>query len=242
MAAEKYLIVNADDFGQSCGVNRGIIEAHERGILTSASLMTRWPAAGEAALYAKEHPKLSLGLHVDFGEWAYRNAAWVPLYKVVPLEHTKSVEAEVFHQLTTFRRLLGKNPTHIDSHQHFHLREPARAIVVETAHNIGVPLRHCSSKVRYCGDFYGQSAEGAQLPELISVDHLLTILAALPTGCTELGCHPGEGNDLETMYVSERAKEVKVLCDPRVRAAIAAMEIELWSFNDIVIGSTGEKP
>ena len=39
------VIVNADDFGQSAGINRGIVEAHERGIVTSASLMVRWPAA-----------------------------------------------------------------------------------------------------------------------------------------------------------------------------------------------------
>ena len=75
MAGEKYLIVNADDFGQSPGVNRGIIAAHQRGIVTSASLMTRWLAAGEASLYAKEHPELSIGLHLDLGEWAYRAGA-----------------------------------------------------------------------------------------------------------------------------------------------------------------------
>ena len=39
---KKYPIVNVDDFGQSPGINRGIIEAHEHGIVTSASLMMRW--------------------------------------------------------------------------------------------------------------------------------------------------------------------------------------------------------
>ena len=45
-AGTRHLIVNADDFGQSAGINRGIIEAHEHGIVTSTSLMVRWPAAG----------------------------------------------------------------------------------------------------------------------------------------------------------------------------------------------------
>jgi len=49
MFPQRYLIVNADDFGQSQGVNRGVIAAHEHGIVTSASLMVRWPAAIEAA-------------------------------------------------------------------------------------------------------------------------------------------------------------------------------------------------
>ena len=68
MVSTRYLIVNADDFGQSHGVNRGIMQAHRRGIVTSASLMVRWLAASEAAAYAREHPSLSLGLHVDLGE------------------------------------------------------------------------------------------------------------------------------------------------------------------------------
>jgi hypothetical protein len=65
--------------------------------------------------------------------------------------------------------------------------------------------------VRYCGGFYGQTGRGAPLPELISVERLLEFLAALPPGVTELGCHPGEGNDLDTMYGTERAVEVQVL-------------------------------
>ena len=102
MTSEKYLIVNADDFGQSPGINRGIIEAHEHGIVTSASLMTRWLAAGEAASYAREHPELSVGLHLDLGEWVYRAGSWVPLYTVIPVDDKLAVEHEVFRQLDVF--------------------------------------------------------------------------------------------------------------------------------------------
>src|SRR5262245_5377777 len=82
----KYVIVNADDFGQSHGVNRGIVHAHQYGIVTSASLMVRWPAAPEAVAYAREHQSLSLGLHVDLGEKVFRAGEWVPMYTVVPLQ------------------------------------------------------------------------------------------------------------------------------------------------------------
>ena len=74
------VIVNADDFGQSAGITRGIIAAHERGIVTSASLMVRWPAAAAAAAYARAHHRLSVGLHVDLGESVYRAGHWVALY------------------------------------------------------------------------------------------------------------------------------------------------------------------
>ena len=61
----KHLIFNADDFGASTGVNRGIIECHTRGVLTSASLMVTGRAVNEAAALSREHPKLSIGLHFD---------------------------------------------------------------------------------------------------------------------------------------------------------------------------------
>src|SRR5512144_520435 len=99
MPAKRYLIVNADDFGLSAGVNRGIIRAHEQGIVTSASLMVRWPAAADAARYALQHPRLSVGLHLDLAEWVYRDDQWTPLYRVVPPEDQSAVAAEVERQL-----------------------------------------------------------------------------------------------------------------------------------------------
>ena len=72
-AHARRLIVNADDFGQTAGINEGIIQCSERGIVTSASLMVRWPSARAATEYARAAPALSVGLHIDLGEWAYRN-------------------------------------------------------------------------------------------------------------------------------------------------------------------------
>src|SRR5215469_9782086 len=102
-AATKYLVVNADDFGISPGVNRGIIEAHERGIVTSTSFMTRWPAAPDAAEYARAHPEFGVGLHIDLSEWICRNGEWEPLYEVVSLDDPKAVRDEIYRQLETFR-------------------------------------------------------------------------------------------------------------------------------------------
>ena len=229
----KYLIVNADDFGQSRGINRGIITAYHDGIVTSASLMVRWPDAAEAADYARRHPGLSVGLHIDLGEQILRAGEWVPLYSVVPVQNESAVRNEIARQLELFDRLLGHAPTHLDSHQHVHLREPARGILVEIAQRLGVPLRNCSREVSYCGSFYGQADDGTTLHDVISVDGLIHILGTLPPGCTELACHPAAECDLQTLYSQERLEELKALCDPRLRTAIAAKGFELRSFADL---------
>ena len=158
------LIVNADDLGRSSGINRGIRIAHERGIVTSASLMVRLPAAREAAAYARGVPQLSLGLHVDLAEWAYLDGAWEPLYEVVPRYDPMQVEGEVGRQLAAFRELSGGDPTHLDSHQHLHREEPLRSVLAELARELDVPLRSVSSNVHYCGEFYGQPQRAKACP------------------------------------------------------------------------------
>jgi predicted glycoside hydrolase/deacetylase ChbG (UPF0249 family) len=233
MVAGRYLIVNADDFGQSYGVSQGIIEAHEHGIVTSASLMVRWPAASAAAAYAQKHSTFSLGLHFDFAEWTYRDATWVCQYEVVRGDDPQAVAEEIARQLAAFRLLVGRDPTHLDSHQHAHREEPFRSALIQLARELAIPVRHFSPDIRYCGNFYGQTGTGAPIPEAISVDHLTETLEGLAPGLTELGCHPGYGHDLQSMYCRERAWEVKTLCDPRVRQVLSAERIELRSFSQL---------
>jgi hopanoid biosynthesis associated protein HpnK len=58
------LIVNADDFGLTAGVNRGIVEAHASGIVTSTTLMANSAAFDDAVQLARSNPKLAVGCHL----------------------------------------------------------------------------------------------------------------------------------------------------------------------------------
>jgi len=229
-ASPRQLIVSADDFGQSAGINDAIIRCHEEGVVTSASLMVRWPHAASAAAYARRQSILSVGLHVDLGEWVWRDGSWVALYEVVPADNPPAIRNEVRRQLDTFRQLTGRDPTHIDSHQHVHDREPARSAVLEISRQLTVPCRRSDDRIRYCGEFYGQTATGEELRSVIEVWHLIRVVETLSEGITEIACHPGLRGDAPGMYVVEREREVQVLCDPRVRRTIQDHGIGLISF------------
>jgi predicted glycoside hydrolase/deacetylase ChbG (UPF0249 family) len=232
MSDAKRLIVNADDFGQSAGINEGIIEAFERGIVTSTSLMVRWPAAAEAARYARAHPNLSVGLHIDLGEWIYSENEWIPLYEVVPRDDPDAVAREISRQVTAFKKLIGRNPTHMDSHQHVHRVEPVRSLLRQRADEMPVPLR-LYSQIRYCGAFYGQTETRTPALDNISLEALTRLLAGLSPGITELGCHPAKQIDVDTMYQFERLQELQVLCNSQVRPLLAKYQIELCSFETV---------
>jgi predicted glycoside hydrolase/deacetylase ChbG (UPF0249 family) len=230
MPATRFLIVNADDFGQSSGINRGIITASEQGIVSSASLMVRWPAAAEAGVFARAHPDFSVGLHFDLGEWFFDDQAWVPHYEIASTTDAEAIRAELARQLRLFRELTGREPTHLDSHQHVHRQQPVRGILIHTARQLGISLRHFNTAVRYCGSFYGQTDKGETVLEAISVEALSRILRGLPPGTSELACHPGLEVGQGSMYRAERAREVETLCDPRLRDVLRAEQIELRSF------------
>ena len=224
------LIVNADDLGRSRAINAGIVAAHGEGIVTSASLMVRWEAAEEAAELARAHPGLAVGLHLDLGEWRFEDWDWTPTYAVVDVEDAIAVRDEAAAQLGRFRELLGRDPTHLDSHQHVHAHPPVSTVVDRFGAELGVPVRHRSPDVQHVGDFYGRTREGEPYHEGIAVESLLRIVRALPEGVTEVSCHPGDARVDDPLYGPERAMEVAALCDPRVRAAIGEAGITLASF------------
>ena len=231
---ERLLIVNADDFGLSAGVNRGVIESHERGIVTSASLMVRWPAAREAAEYAQAHPRLSVGLHLDLGEMEYTGEEWRSIYEVIPGEaEPDAVRSELQRQLTVFRELVGCGPTHLDSHQHRHRTDPVRSACLAVCEELRIPLREVLGGVQYCGRFYGQGSRGDRWPEAISVDGLVETLDSISPGVTELACHPAADCDFASSYQKEREIERATLCDPRIASHLRAHGIRLISFREV---------
>jgi chitin disaccharide deacetylase len=238
MTAQRLLIVNADDFGISPGVNAGIIQAHEQGIVTSTSLMVRQPAVEEATRYARGNPRLGLGLHVDLGEWIYRDWQWHPVYQRVPMLDAAAVEAEVRAQLQLFRELMGREPDHIDSHQHVHRRQPAAGVLERVGRELGLPVRGQAPRIAFCGDFYGQGDDGLPVAGRITRDGLLSVLDTLGEGATELACHPGLLRDTtelgHTMYRQLRDDEVSVLCDPALPEALAARGLRCVTYAQAV--------
>ncbi len=212
----KRLIVTGDDFGASRGINRGIVEAHEDGILTSTSLLVDGPASAEAAALGCEHASLSVGLHLVLDPGVPERAA-----------------AECERQLARFVELVGEAPSHVDSHHDVHRNARVLAHALALAEHARVPLRGHGG-ARHVGKFYGQWG-GRTHPEQIGVDGLLRLLdAEVHEGATELSCHPGYVEPgFRSSYLAEREVELRTLCDARVRDGIRAREIQLIGFRDL---------
>jgi predicted glycoside hydrolase/deacetylase ChbG (UPF0249 family) len=215
-APAKLLIVTADDFGISHGVNRGIVQAHREGILTSTSLMVNRPAGGAAAALARACPGLSVGLHLELDAVG-----------------TGDVAAGLERQLDRFSELVGAPPTHLDSHHDVHRHPRVLPHVLALGERMAVPVRGYSG-VRHFSKFYGQWGGETHL-EQISVDGLLRLLdAELGPGVTELTCHAGYvDEELVSSYGGEREAELRTLCDPRVRQGLAERGIGLAGFRDL---------
>ncbi len=207
----KRLIVNADDLGFTAGINRGIVEAHERGIVTSTSLMVDRPAAADGAEIARRLPSLSVGLHAVLDHHGELTVT------------RETCDAELERQLRRFEELVGGRPTHVDSHHHTHRDPRIHDVFVAFADRQGLPMREHT--VRHCPAYYGEPA--------IDVENLLTILGRLDDGDTELGCHPGYADGLVSRYTVEREHEIGALTDPRVRASLDDLGIQLLGWRDL---------
>jgi chitin disaccharide deacetylase len=224
------LIITGDDFGVSPGVNDGIIEAHTRGVLTSTSLMVVAPAAAEAAALAKRHPELSVGLHfVD---------------ESPQLDDPRHAAAEFAKQLDRFRELIGRDPTHVDSHHHVHTRGDRITTFRRLVEPLGVPLR-LSGQLRYIGGFYAHTSPGVSNIRFVSTEYLLHVVANETfDGFNELGCHPALRGDFESRYRYEREVELATLTEPDLRKELEHLGVQLASFHDWALSdaSAGSAP
>jgi predicted glycoside hydrolase/deacetylase ChbG (UPF0249 family) len=221
----KYLIVNGDDLGLSPGINRGILEAHHHGILTSASLMVNAVAAQAAAEMSRSAPRLSVGLHADLSPGSPGRVDDTP--------SEESCRAGLESQWARFLRLMGRPPTHLDSHHNSHRLTKLLPVFLEFAARHRVPLRE-HSPVRYFSKFYGQWGGQSHL-EQISVANLTHMLTAeIRDRFTELSCHPGYAEaDFPSAYAREREAEVRTLCAPGLQIMLARFSLQLISYDDL---------
>lgn len=214
----RLLVVNADDFGLSPRINEGILEAHVGGVVTSTSLMVIAPAAADAARAAADHEALSIGLHfVDDGS--------------TDLDDPDQVARSFELQLQRFRTLVGRGPTHVDSHHHVHSASPRRrAVFAELVEPLGIPLRG-QSGVRYLGAFFGQWQLGVTRARHVQRPFLMELVRTMVgEGMTELGCHPGRTGDFKSSYTDEREVELATLTERGLRQEIESLGVELVSF------------
>jgi hopanoid biosynthesis associated protein HpnK len=146
----KRIIINADDFGISSGVNKAVAQAHTNGVLTSATIMANMPAADEAVKIAKQMPDLGVGVHLnlfegrplskdsdigslldDNGDFALTPAK-LSLLSIARGKIRKAIRAEMAAQIQWVIDN-GLKPTHLDSHKHIHSFPAIFSIVCDLA-------------------------------------------------------------------------------------------------------------
>lgn len=220
----KYLIVNADDFGASVGLNRGILEGHTCGVVTSTSLMVTGSAVTEAVAMSRDCPGLSVGLHWDvWGEGPHD----------FDVSNLSAVRSEFHRQVDAFHRLLGRLPSHVDSHHHVHRRPELVPVFQELVEPLGVPLRG-DGAVHFVGGFYAQWEWMVTNLDYVSVPTLQRMLREeVEPGWTEFSCHPGYASpDFTSVYLHEREAELRTLTAPAIRQTLEALGIHLVNYTD----------
>jgi hopanoid biosynthesis associated protein HpnK len=159
----KRLIVNADDFGLTDGVNRGIIVGHREGILTSASLLATGLAFDDAIALSRRFPDLSVGVHLNISGGTPVSPAgrisslldelgllhlpplriWIRILTgQINLEDIRSeFRAQIFKVFDA-----GLTPTHLDGHLHVHVLPQIAAIVIDLAHEFRIRQVRCPAE------------------------------------------------------------------------------------------------
>jgi hypothetical protein len=220
------LIINADDFGLSKGVNHGIIDSYLYGVVNSTTMMMNMAGTGHAIQLAKNNPGLRVGIHLvltngkpivpdvptligDNGYFkslaAFNNGSELSLTEV-EREWTAQIERFIAS---------GIAPTHFDSHHHVHTLKELEPVVKKLANKYRLPVRR-NGWIGIDGvepytdlslfDFYGEG---------VTEDYFSTLSTRISDGTTvEIMCHPAYVDHTLincSSYTFKRITEYKIL-------------------------------
>ena len=163
MCFVKQLIVNADDFGMTENVNRGILEAHRKGIVTSSTLLANGAAWESAINLSAEAPRLGIGVHLNLSEGipvspatqiqtlvdSRRQLHLSPgqLWKALRNGQVRLSEIETELRAQVMRTVdAGITPTHLDGHMHVHVLPGVSEIVIRLAREFRIACIRCPAE------------------------------------------------------------------------------------------------
>lgn len=153
------LIVNADDFGLTAGVSRGILEAHRRGILTSTTFMVNFPWAPDMAPMLREAPDLGVGVHLNITtgspvlppervpsltgpDGRFRKSLAHLLFRVDRSELLAEWSAQAGRAIGLLAPL-GRRPTHLDTHKYLQVYPGYAEVLLRVARTYKIPAVRC---------------------------------------------------------------------------------------------------
>lgn len=206
----KYLIVNADDFGYSHSVNKGIVKAYVDGIVTSTSVMVDAIAADEAAELA-QYPNLSVGLHFE-------------------VKNFEAVEQELERQVAKFISIVGAPPDHIDTHKIYTTHDGFKSVLPAYGKQHSIPIRQLSG-IKFIDHFFGMHSGGD-----VSVERLKSAIEQATDEYNEIMCHVGYSDDYlrdKSSYNDKREEELGSICSPEIKQYLADSNIELINWKKV---------
>jgi chitin disaccharide deacetylase len=244
------LIVTADDFNLSEGVSRGILDAHQHGIVTETSVMVNLGDLPHAATMLAAVPELGVGLHLNItrghpvappsavAELLGADGQFLGSPQVLPVQMRQAtVQLEFQAQVDAFMRTFGRPPQHFDTHHHVHQHPVVLDALLDLAAALRLPVRsidppmRASMTARGLGSpahFLGDAGEEPYW----TVTRLLSIIPTLSPGVTELMCHPGyfDNTIAYSRYGRQRDVERQALCAPEVAARLRELGIRLVTY------------
>ena len=251
------MIVNADDFNLTNGVSKGILEAHDSGIVTSTSALINLPIPKSILAEVLKRKSLGVGLHLNItlGSPLTAKATIHSLlnpdgfFKKRHDLNFKKISAAELHleyqaQIERFKEIFRRLPTHLDTHHHLHEGQKVFDVLARLAIHYHIPLRRssrCGSRIRKIF-----SSKRIRLADYLWEDldsrkawtqkSLAETILSMKSGFHELMCHPGRCDGVlmkKSSFNRLRERELKALCSQKIKRTVKSKEICLINFAEL---------
>jgi len=251
----KKLVVVADDFGWTKAISDGIVKSYKEGITNEVSLILNYPASDYATNLVRQEKLENIGIHMVLIGYKsigrlYKREDYIKLFTS---KTDKEIERLALNELVLFKKLVGKNPTHIVPHYGIHGNLKLLTILIKYAKENGLAIRIPKTALK--GDFGENYAAEILLKRsrVTSTDHLFAhvlgddikqikeafindLKTVKDSESAEIMFHPGYFDAEILKYSSlgyERARDLALSLDEDFRKRISQMSFKIVSYSKL---------